>query len=82
MYYSPHLVRQTHFWTELLRVGCELMIILFLIDEYTDVENATKTAEIVDIAIDALKNPQQPRPEGEVILGEVIRQSVITMRIS
>ena len=58
------------------------MIVLFLMDEYTDVENATKTAEIVDIAIDALKNPQQPRPEGEVILGEVIRQSVITMRIS
>ena len=57
------------------------MIILFLVDEYTDGENATQTAEIVDITIDASKNPHEPRPEGEVILGEITRQSVIVMRI-
>ncbi|KAL4067245.1 isoprenoid synthase domain-containing protein [Scleroderma yunnanense] len=59
---------------EHLRIGCELMIIYFIVDEYTDVENATRTAEIVDIIIDALKDPHQPRPKGEVILGEIIRQ--------
>ena len=55
------------------------MMMLFLVDEYTDVENARQTAEIVDITIDASKNPHQPRPEGEVILGEITRQSVTIM---
>ncbi|KAI5995364.1 terpenoid synthase [Pisolithus marmoratus] len=59
---------------ENLRIACELMIVYFIVDEYTDVEDADRAAEIVDIIIDTLKNPQRPRPEGEVILGEVIRQ--------
>ena len=79
---EPHLIRRTHFWLEHLRIGCELMIVYFIVDEYTDVENATQTAEIVDIIIDALKNPNEPRPKGEVILGEIIRQSVVIIWVS
>ncbi|KAG6330338.1 hypothetical protein ID866_8752 [Astraeus odoratus] len=59
---------------EHLRVACELIIVYFIVDEYTDVEDATRTGEIVDIIIDALKNPHVPRPKGEVVLGEIIRQ--------
>lgn len=50
------------------------MNVFFLIDEYTDVEPAPRVREIVDICADALHNPSKPRPDGEVILGEVIRQ--------
>lgn len=50
------------------------MIVYFIVDEYTDVEDADRAAEMVDIIIDALKNPHRPRPEGEVILGEIIKQ--------
>lgn len=59
---------------EHLRIGCELMIVYFIVDEYTDAEDADRAAEMVDIIIDALNNPHRPRPEGEVILGEIIKQ--------
>ena len=37
---------------EHLRMGCDLMNILFVVDEYTDVEDADAVREMVDIAID------------------------------
>ncbi|KAI6163689.1 terpenoid synthase [Pisolithus thermaeus] len=61
---------------EHLRIACDLMIVYFIVDEYTDVEDANRAAEIVNVIIDALNNPHRPRPEGEMILGEVVRQSV------
>ncbi|KAI5998083.1 terpenoid synthase [Pisolithus albus] len=72
-YFSPVLL---HWLTlmEHLRIGCDLMIVYFIVDEYTDVEDAERTAEIVNIIIDTLNNPYRSRPEGELILGEVIRQ--------
>ncbi|CCM04071.1 uncharacterized protein FIBRA_06230 [Fibroporia radiculosa] len=59
---------------EHLRTGCDLMNLFFVIDEYTDVEDATTCREMVDIVIDALHDPHKPRPQGEVLLGEVARQ--------
>ncbi|EJD04757.1 terpenoid synthase [Fomitiporia mediterranea MF3/22] len=59
---------------EELRAGCDLMNLLFAIDEYTDVDSEVAVREIVDIVIDALKNPRKSRPEGEMPLGEVTRQ--------
>lgn len=50
------------------------MNIFFLIDEYTDIEHAPMVGEMADIVIDALSNPEKPRPEGEVLLGEATRQ--------
>ena len=47
---------------------------LFIIDEYTDMEPSAGVQEISDIILDALRNPDKPRPEGELSLGEMIRQ--------
>jgi len=55
-------------------MGCDLMNLFFVIDEYTDIETASGCREMVDIMIDALENPHKPRPEGEVFLGEITRQ--------
>lgn len=59
---------------EHLRTGCDLMNLFFVIDEYTDVEPEPVVRAMVDIVIDALNNPNKPRPEGEILLGEVARQ--------
>ena len=59
---------------EELRIGCDLMHIFFLVDEYTDVEGAPVVREMVDVMTGALRNPHKPRPTGEVLLGEVVRQ--------
>ncbi|CCM04069.1 uncharacterized protein FIBRA_06228 [Fibroporia radiculosa] len=59
---------------EHLRTGCDLMNVFFVIDEYTDVEDADSCRMMVDIVIDALNNPHKPRPDGEILLGEVTRQ--------
>ncbi|KAF4623300.1 hypothetical protein D9613_001442 [Agrocybe pediades] len=59
---------------EQLRTGCDLMNLFFVVDEYTDVEPAHVVREMVDIAIDALNYPDKPRPEGEILLGELTRQ--------
>ena len=50
------------------------MGLTLVIDEYTDVENEEVVRGMVDIVIDAMNNPQKPRPEGENILGEISRQ--------
>ncbi|KAG2040513.1 isoprenoid synthase domain-containing protein [Suillus americanus] len=59
---------------EHIRIGCELMNVFFLLEEYTDNENGAVTKDMVDLVIDALNNPQTIRPRGECILGEIARQ--------
>lgn len=54
-----------------------MIFFLFLIDEYTDVESGPNVQKIVNIIIDALENPEKPRPKDENILGEVARQYVL-----
>ena len=61
---------------ELLRIGSDLMNLFFVIDEYTDVEDAAAVRMMVDIIIDAINNPEKPRPEGEILLGELSRQYI------
>ena len=51
-----------------------MMHLFFVIDEYTDVEDERAVQGMVNIVIDAMNNPQKPRPEGENILGEIARQ--------
>ncbi|KAI0774681.1 terpenoid synthase [Trametes elegans] len=48
-----------------LRIGMDLMSLFFVIDEYTD---------MVDTVADAIHNPHKPRPTGETILSEIVRQ--------
>lgn len=50
------------------------MNLFFVVDEYTDVEPAPVVRQMVDVVIDALNNPRKPRPNGEILLGEVARQ--------
>ncbi|KAI0355478.1 terpenoid synthase [Trametes cingulata] len=57
-----------------LRTGMDLMNVFFVIDEYTDVETAPAVREVADIVIDAVHHPSKPRPSGEFVLGEIVRQ--------
>ena len=47
---------------------------LYVIDEYTDLEPSAGVREISGIVLDALRNPYKPRSEGELAMGEMIRQ--------
>ncbi|KAG1874838.1 isoprenoid synthase domain-containing protein [Suillus subluteus] len=60
--------------SEHLRIGCDFINVLGIVDMYTDIENAAVTKAMVDIVIDALHSPHKTRPEGECILGEIVRQ--------
>ena len=51
-----------------------MMQALFTLDGFTDVEPAPVVREIASIVMDALRNPDKPRPAGEVVLGEIARQ--------
>ena len=55
-----------------------MMQALFTLDGFTDVEPAPVVREIAFIVMDAFRNPDKPRPAGEVILGEMMRQCVHT----
>ncbi|KAJ6458240.1 terpenoid synthase [Mycena sanguinolenta] len=57
-----------------LRTSCDLMMLFFIIDEYTDVLSAPEVRRYADIVMDALKSPNKPRPGGEPVVGEVARQ--------
>ncbi|KAF7368135.1 Terpene cyclase [Mycena sanguinolenta] len=57
-----------------LRTACDLMMLFFTFDECTDVLTAPEARRYADIVMDALKNTNKPRPEGEPIVGEVARQ--------
>lgn len=52
----------------------DLINILFVVDEYTDVEPAPAVKEIADMLIDAVYNPQRPGQAGELVLGKMMRE--------
>ncbi|KAF4575315.1 terpene cyclase [Pleurotus pulmonarius] len=56
------------------RVACDLMNLFFCIDEHTDVATAEVARAQVRIIMDALRNPFEPRPSGEWVIGEMARQ--------
>ncbi|KAJ6465141.1 terpenoid synthase [Mycena vulgaris] len=55
-----------------LRSCCDLMHTFFTLDEHTDALDAAG-AKIL-CAMDAIENPDKPRPEGEPLIGEIARQ--------
>ncbi|VDB91865.1 unnamed protein product [Peniophora sp. CBMAI 1063] len=57
-----------------LRTTCDLMNNFFYLDEVSDVAPLEEVKAMADITMDALRNPWQPRPVGEWIGGEIIRQ--------
>ncbi|TLD37531.1 hypothetical protein E2P81_ATG04343 [Venturia nashicola] len=56
---------------ELIRLGCDLMSIFYVFDEYSDVTDGPGAEEIRTIIMDALRNPDKRRPDDEVMLGRM-----------
>ncbi|KAF8268461.1 terpenoid synthase [Lactarius quietus] len=56
------------------RVGCDLMVLLFIFDEFTDKVDDDGARVYAEMVMDAIRNPQKERPQGEPKLGEIARQ--------
>ncbi|KZT42148.1 terpenoid synthase [Sistotremastrum suecicum HHB10207 ss-3] len=56
---------------EILRTGCDLMNAFFVFDDISDEQCASDVQKGADIIMDAIRNPYDPRPEGDSVLGEV-----------
>lgn len=54
------------------------MNLFFVFDEYTDAGTAADVDQLSAIVMDALYYPSIPRPEGENVVGEIARQSVVS----
>ena len=52
------------------------MNLLYVYDEYTDIVDGEGANQVRDIVMDAFRHPEKPRPEGELLLGEMARESV------
>ena len=50
------------------------MNIFFMLDDSTDVLELDGVTEVCQATVDAIDNPDKPRPSGETILGEMTRQ--------
>ena len=75
MYGPDHTLGSAHtLCTARLRTGCDLINVLFVFDEYSDVAHEDEVQIMANIGMDALRNPHKPRPRGEWVGGEVTRQ--------
>ncbi|KAK0200184.1 terpenoid synthase [Desarmillaria ectypa] len=59
---------------EHLRTACDLMNLFFMFDEYTDTAPPEIVQQYADIIMDAIRNPTEPRPSNEVVLGVVAQE--------
>jgi hypothetical protein len=57
-----------------LRCAGDLMNRFFILDEHSDKATTAEVRNQVDIIMDALRNPDKPRHEGECVGGEIARQ--------
>lgn len=57
-----------------LRCASDLLHLLFVFDEYTDVASPAEARKQADIVMDALRNPHLERPKGEWLGGEMMKQ--------
>ncbi|KAG5640312.1 hypothetical protein DXG03_009259 [Asterophora parasitica] len=57
-----------------LRISCDLMVLFFIYDEFTDNADGDGVRAYAKLVMDALQNPHMKRPEGESKLGEITRQ--------
>ncbi|KDR71607.1 hypothetical protein GALMADRAFT_143861 [Galerina marginata CBS 339.88] len=58
---------------ELIRLGCDLMNIFYVFDEYTDIADGNEANKIRDIIMDGFQNSHKERPEGELLVGAMAR---------
>lgn len=59
-----------------LRVACDLMVLFFIYDEFTDNVDGDGARAYADLVMDVLRNPHAERPQGEPKLAEITRQCV------
>jgi hypothetical protein len=59
-----------------VRVACDLMVLFFIYDEFTDKVDGDGARVYAEMVMDAIKNPHKERPQGEPKLGEITRQYV------
>ncbi|KDR73462.1 hypothetical protein GALMADRAFT_72334 [Galerina marginata CBS 339.88] len=57
----------------IVRLCCDLMNLLFLYDDYTDIADGDKANKIRDTVMDAFRNPHKERLAGDLILGAMAR---------
>jgi len=57
-----------------VRVACDLMVLFFIYDEFTDKVDDDGARVYADMVMDAIRNPYKARPQGEPKLGEIARQ--------
>ena len=61
---------------DIVRLGCDLMNLFYVFDEYTDIADTKGAEKIRNVVVDAMRNPHKPRPEGELLIGEMTREYV------
>ena len=59
-----------------VRVACDLMVLFFIYDEFTDKVDGDGARLYAEMVMDAIRHPQKARPQGEPKLGEITRQYV------
>lgn len=74
---SPFIRPTTLLVLEKYRRGCDLQNVFFIIEEFTDTQKGEEVQHVVDIVMDTLRNPHEPRPEGELLIGKIIQEYVI-----
>jgi len=57
-----------------IRIACDLMNLFFVFDEKSDSSTSQETRYLVDCIMDAIRNPEKSRPEGEWIGGAIAQQ--------
>lgn len=50
------------------------MHVFFVLDEYTDSMDAVDARIVCDATVRAIEEPENPRPNGENVIGEICRQ--------
>ena len=55
-------------------MACDYYNVLFAIDDLTDEMDVNATSQLGYIFLDALRNPEKERPEGEHVIGEMTRR--------
>jgi hypothetical protein len=50
------------------------MNLFYCYDEYTDIADGKVANDIRNITMDAMRDPQKPRPDGELLIGEMMRE--------
>ncbi|KAF9444722.1 terpenoid synthase [Macrolepiota fuliginosa MF-IS2] len=63
----------------LVRLGCDFINMASVLDEYTDIEDKSGTQNMVT-AMDVMRNPNEPRPEGESCVGAIARDFFLRLR--